>query len=89
MTADRPPFATDDTITLPIPAALAARFVTEDSDLLARQRGYSLLRFGTTDLGYWRIDAIASQSNDGVPRMVAVLRRVLPSTAQRAAGESS
>ncbi len=76
---DKPPFATDDTITLPIPAALAAKFVTEDSDHLPKQRGYSLLQFGTTDLGYWRIDAIASQANEGVPRMVAVLRRVLPS----------
>lgn len=72
------PLATDDTITLPIPADLAARFVTEDSDRLAKQRGYSLLRFGTSDLGHWRIDAVASQANDGVPRMVAVLRRVLP-----------
>ncbi len=77
--ADKPPFATDDTITLPIPAALAAKFVTEDSDRLAKQRGYSLLQFGTTDLGYWRIDAVASQANEGIPRMVAVLRRVLPS----------
>jgi hypothetical protein len=77
--SDQPPLATDDTITLPIPAALAARFVTKESDRLAKQRGYSLLRFGTTDLGYWRIDAIASQANEGVPRMVAVLRRVLPS----------
>lgn len=79
MTGDRPPFVTDDTITLAIPAALAARFVTDDSNRPAEQRGYSLLRYGTVDLGYWRIEAVASQANDGVPRMVAVLRRVLPS----------
>lgn len=72
------PFATDDTLTVPIPASLAAKFVLDESDTLAKSRGYALLQLGTTDLGYWRIDAVASQHNDGIPRMVAVLRRVLP-----------
>lgn len=75
---DETPFATDDTITLPIPASLAAKFVLEESDTLAKRRGYALLQFATTDLGYWRIENVASQHNDGIPRMIATLRRVLP-----------
>jgi hypothetical protein len=72
------PFATDDTITVPIPVSLAAKFVQDESGTLAKSRSHALLQLGTADLGYWRIEAIASQHNGGVPRMVATLRRVLP-----------
>jgi hypothetical protein len=76
--ADSKPFATDDTITVPIPADLAERFVRDESHRLPKDRSIKRLQIGTHDLGFWRIDGVASQANDGVPRLVAVLRRVLP-----------
>ncbi len=72
------PFATDDTITVPIPADLAADFAAHESFRLASKREVFPLRLGDHDLGNWRIDGIASQVNEGYPRMVATLRRVLP-----------
>jgi hypothetical protein len=72
------PLATDDTITVPIPAELAAEFAAEESFRLPAKREVFALTLGDNDLGHWRIDGIASQHNDGAPRMVAVLRRVLP-----------
>jgi hypothetical protein len=75
-------YATDDTITVPIPADLAAGFAGEESFRPPGKRELFSLRLlgdqGDHDLGMWRIDGIASQMNDGVPRMVATLRRVLP-----------
>lgn len=80
MSTDRPkPLATDDTITLPIPGELAARFILDDASTPRASRGYALLRLGSTDLGYWRIDDVASRVDEiGTPRIVATLRRVLP-----------
>jgi hypothetical protein len=72
------PFATDDVITLPIPEGLAADFVLNESHRLASYRESFPLKLGEHALGTWRIDNIASQANDGVPRVVATLRRVLP-----------
>lgn len=72
------PYATDDTIELRIPAAVAAEFIRDESWIVARRRGYALLQFGTTDLGYWRIDGITTQAGSD-PHVVATLRRVLPS----------
>ena len=79
MTPD--PLATDDTITVPIPTALAADFVENESFRLPSKREVFALTLGEHDLGQWRIDSVASQYNDGAPRMAAVLRRVLPWTA--------
>lgn len=72
------PFVTDDTIELRIPAELAAKFVREESWMVGRRRGYALLQFGTTDLGYWRIDGVATTAGGGDPHVVATLRRVHP-----------
>ncbi len=71
------PLASDDTITVPIPADLAADFAENESFRLPGKREVFNLTLGDHSLGQWRIDGIASQYNDGVPRMVATLRRVI------------
>lgn len=78
MASSTGPLATDDTITVPIPAELAADFVTAESHRIPGKRELFPLRLGDHDLGMWRIDGVASQANDGAPRMVAVLRRCWP-----------
>jgi hypothetical protein len=71
------PLVTDEVIEVAIPPALAAEFVREESWAALSRRGYSLLQFGTTDLGYWRIDGIQTRNDMGVPSIVATLRKVL------------
>jgi hypothetical protein len=70
------PFPTDDVITVPIPEALATDFASSESFRIPAKREVFPLQLGEHDLGHWRIDGIASQLNDGAPRMVAVLRKV-------------
>lgn len=70
------PFATDEVIEVAIPRELAAKFVAEEGLTVHSRRGYALLQFGTTDLGYWRIDGIQTRSDMGVPSIVAILRKV-------------
>jgi hypothetical protein len=74
-TAD--PLPSDDRITVPIPTALAADFAENESFRLPSKREVFTLSLGDHSLGQWRIDGIASELNDGFPRMVATLRRVI------------
>ena len=71
-------FPTDEVIEVAIPRELAAQFVAEESWTVHSKRGHALLRYGTTDLGEWRIDGIATQADMGFPRIVATLRKVHP-----------
>lgn len=76
MTCD--PLATDDVITVGIPSELATAFIEHESSIPPDKREYTTLRFGDHELGYWRIDRIASEIDDICSRTVATLRRVLP-----------
>lgn len=66
------PYASDERITLPVPADMAPMLAAE-LYLPADKRSVRLLRIGTSDIGHYRLVSLSTEiTSGGYPRLVAV-----------------